>query len=64
MNFSPAISNKAAKKSDKIREWRIDKRTDMSLEECAEIMNPVARGWINYYGAYYISACARSVAIY
>ena len=59
MNFSPAISNKAAKKiRDKVREWRLDKRTDMSLEDFAEIMNSVTRGWINYYGAFFKSACA------
>ena len=60
MNFSPAISNKAAKKiRDKVREWRIDKRTDMSLEDFAEIMNPAVRGWINYYGAFFKSACVK-----
>ncbi len=58
MNFSPAISNKAAKKiRDKVRDWRIDKRTDMSLKDFADIMNSVTRGWINYYGAYTQSAC-------
>lgn len=59
MNFSPAISNKAAKKiRDKVREWRLDKRTDMSLKDFARIMNSVVRGWINYYGAFYRSALA------
>ena len=53
MNFSPAISNKASKKiRDKIREWRIDKRTDKSLGDYAQIMNAVVRGWINYYGVF------------
>lgn len=59
MNFSPAMSNKAAKAiRDKVREWRLDKRTDKSLGDFADITNSVVRGWINYYGAYTKSACA------
>ena len=60
MNFTPGISNKAAKKiRDKIRKWKIAKRTDMSLEDFAQIMNSVIRGWINYYGVLLKSALAK-----
>lgn len=57
VNFSPAISNKAAKSiRDTMRRWRLHRRTDKSLDELARMSNPVVRGWINYYGCFYKSA--------
>jgi group II intron reverse transcriptase/maturase len=57
VNFTPAISHKAAKSiRDTIRHWRLHRRTDRSLDELAQIINPVLRGWINYYGSFYKSA--------
>ncbi|MGA2468980.1 MAG: group II intron reverse transcriptase/maturase [Thermodesulfobacteriota bacterium] len=54
VNFTPAISHKAAKSiRDTIRHWRLHRRTDRSLDELAQIINPVLRGWINYYGSFY-----------
>ncbi|MGD0623152.1 MAG: group II intron reverse transcriptase/maturase [Thermodesulfobacteriota bacterium] len=56
VNFTPAISHKAAKSiRDTIRHWRLHRRTDRSLDELAQIINPVLRGWINYYGSFYAS---------
>lgn len=57
INFSPAISNKAAKAiRQKVRGWRLQLRSDKDLEDLARMFNAVIRGWVNYYGAYYKSA--------
>ena len=32
------------------------RQTDKSLDELAQMINPVVRGWINYYGNFYKSA--------
>jgi RNA-directed DNA polymerase len=56
VSFIPAISNKAAKNiRQTIRGWKIPKRTNATLEEIAKVINPVVRGWFNYYGKYYKS---------
>ncbi len=56
LNFSPAISTKAAKSIRKtIRSWKIHRWTQLSIEELAASFNPVIRGWINYYGRFYPS---------
>jgi hypothetical protein len=59
VSFLPAISNKAAKAiRATIREWRLaSTRNNQSLEDLAELINPVVRGWMNYYGRYYRSKC-------
>ena len=55
-SFLPAMSNEALKaKSDRLRKMRIHRRTDLSLEDLAERLNPVTAGWINYYGRFYPS---------
>ena len=57
VNFSPAISNKAAKRlRDEAKSWRWHLRSDKSLEDLARMFNSVIRGWINYYGRFYKSA--------
>jgi RNA-directed DNA polymerase len=57
INFSPAISNKAAKGiRQRARRWRWPLRSDNSLEDLARMFNPIIRGWITYYGRYYKSA--------
>jgi RNA-directed DNA polymerase len=57
VSFLPAISTKAAKAVRKtIREWRMaSTRNNRSLEDLAQLVNPVVRGWTNYYGRYYHS---------
>ena len=32
-------------------------RNNQRLEDLAELCNPSARGWMNYYGRYYCSKC-------
>src|SRR5664279_1611057 len=35
-----------------IRSWRLHHRSGSTLEQLAVEVNPVTRGWLNYYGAY------------
>ena len=55
--FMPAISKDALKKiSAEVRSWRLDHRTGHTEAELARKINPIVRGWMNYYGAFYRSA--------
>lgn len=55
--FVPAISPQALKaKGDRLREMRIDHRTDLTLDDLARWLNPIVAGWINYYGRFYPTA--------
>jgi RNA-directed DNA polymerase len=57
VNFSPAVSNTAAKTMRQtIRSWRLRCRVDKRIDDLARMFNPVIRGWITYYGQYYKSA--------
>ena len=57
INFTPAISNKAAKAiRQKSRGWNWHLRSDIELEDLARMFNSTIQGWINYYGRYYKSA--------
>lgn len=57
INFTPGVSNKAAKAMrNTIRSWRIHLKPDKSVEDISRMFNPVIRGWINYYGRFYKSA--------
>jgi group II intron reverse transcriptase/maturase len=55
--FLPAISKDAEKKiSRTLRHWRLHRRTTLSLNDLAAMVNPTIRGWLNYYGRYCRSA--------
>ena len=55
--FSPAISPAALKaKGARLREMRIGRRTDLSLDQLARWLNPIIAGWMRYYGRFYRSA--------
>jgi RNA-directed DNA polymerase len=57
VGFTPAVSRKAQKSmSHTIRHWQLNRVTTLSLKELSEQINPVVRGWMNYYGAYCRSA--------
>lgn len=57
INFTPAISNKAANAIRKAsRGWNWPLRSDKELEDLARMFNPIIQGWINYYSRYYKSA--------
>lgn len=57
VNFSPAVSAKAAKSiRQEVRSWKLQTRSDKALDDLACMFNATIRGWINYYGAFYKSA--------
>jgi hypothetical protein len=52
-----AISNDALHKaSAQVRSWRLHLRIGHTLIELAHAINPIVRGWMQYYGAFYSSA--------
>ncbi|MCL5048261.1 MAG: group II intron reverse transcriptase/maturase [Firmicutes bacterium] len=54
VSFTPAISNKAKKAiRTTIRSWHLKRRSSSELETIALAINPITRGWINYYGVFY-----------
>ena len=55
--FGPAVSKDALKKiSAEVRSWRLHVHTDLVLRASSrEWINPVVRGWMQYYGAFYRS---------
>jgi RNA-directed DNA polymerase len=56
-SFLPAVSKDALKKmGQEVRRWRLHRRTDLDFADLARMINPVVRGWMNYYGAFYPSA--------
>jgi RNA-directed DNA polymerase len=57
VGFTPAVSKTAIKAmSATIRSWKLQLWSSASLEDIARRINPVLRGWLNYYGRYYKSA--------
>jgi RNA-directed DNA polymerase len=55
--FTPAISKDALNRiSAQVRSWRLHRRTALSEADLARWINPIVRGWMNYYGAFYRSA--------
>jgi RNA-directed DNA polymerase len=58
--FLPAVSKDALKRmSEEVRSWRIHLRTGTELEGLAAWINPIVKGWMNYYGRYYRTALDR-----
>lgn len=55
--FAPAISPDALKAiSREVRRWRLHTRTRQELDNLADWINPIVRGWIGYYGRFHRSA--------
>lgn len=55
--FLPAVSKDALKRmSGEVRSWRIHLRTATELQDIAEWINPIVRGWMTYYGKFYRTA--------
>lgn len=55
--FLPAVSKEALNRlSQTVRGWRLHRRTELSAAELAKMINPIVRGWMQYYGAFYRSA--------
>jgi hypothetical protein len=56
-SFLPAISTDALNKiSGEVRRWRLHRRVPLTIGEIARWINPIVRGWAQYYGAFYRSA--------
>ncbi|MEU4863410.1 reverse transcriptase domain-containing protein [Kitasatospora aureofaciens] len=56
-SFLPAISKDALKKiSAEVRSWRLHRRINLTFVDLARHINPMVRGWLQYYGAFYRSA--------
>lgn len=54
--FGPAISVAAKKaRSKQIRDWHLNRRSGTDLPGLAREINPIARGWVSCYGAFYRS---------
>lgn len=53
VGFNPAVSNKAKKKLlDKLKEKKTLRHTQVEITDLARIINPIVRGWINYFSQY------------
>ncbi len=53
VGFLPAVSAVAlANMSGQVRRWRLHRWTTRSLDELADWINPVVRGWMQYYGRF------------
>ena len=62
-SFLPAVSKEALKKMGQVvRRWQLHRRTDLSFTDLARMINPVVRGWMRYYGAFYHTALTTFLA--
>ena len=62
VSFSPAISNRAAREIRKtMRDLHFSRRTDLEIEDLARKINPMLRGWVNYFGVFHRSALYAAV---
>jgi RNA-directed DNA polymerase len=53
VGFLPAVSAAAlSAMSGQVRRWRLHRWTTRSLDELADWINPVVRGWMQYYGRF------------
>lgn len=55
-NFSPAMSDKAQKRSQEVvKSWRKEVKPTETIKDLAKVINPVTNGWINYFGKFHAS---------
>jgi RNA-directed DNA polymerase len=51
------MSPRAARSArQEIRSWRLQLKSDKSIDDLSRMFNPVVAGWLNYYGRFYGSA--------
>ncbi len=56
VSFCPAVADDAVKEIGRtIKRWRLHLRSGLTLNDLARAINPIVRGWINYYGRFYRS---------
>jgi RNA-directed DNA polymerase len=52
--FAPAVSKNALKRMNAtVRSWRLHRRVNSTEADLARMINPIVRGWMAYYGAFY-----------
>lgn len=62
--FGPGISPAASKElRQTMRGWRLNRRSGKTLGDLAQMVNPIVRGWLNYYGRYYKSELNQSLQL-
>jgi RNA-directed DNA polymerase len=55
-SFLPAISKAAMKTINReVRGWRLHRHNTWTLGQIAKWINPIVRGWLQYYGQFYRS---------
>lgn len=60
-SFTPAISDDAGKSIRRaIKRWRLHLWSGKTLTDLSRWCNATLRGWINYYGRFYVSALKAS----
>jgi group II intron reverse transcriptase/maturase len=56
-SFLPGVSPEALKKMRaRIRSWRLGDHAPLPMEDVARFINPILRGWWQYYGRFYRTA--------
>ncbi len=56
-SFLPAVApGKLTAISRRVTAWQLQRRTSLTLNDLAAGMNPVLRGWLTYYTAFYQTA--------
>lgn len=64
MTFSPSIGAKALKNiRQQVDAWKLHRRTFSRLKDIAKEMNPIIRGWIEYYGHFRRSELYKMAAV-
>jgi RNA-directed DNA polymerase len=53
-SFLPAVSREAiVRMRQRIRSWKIQRQTPVTLADLAQKYEPILRGWWNYYASFY-----------
>jgi RNA-directed DNA polymerase len=53
-SFLPAVSREALKvMGQRVRRWSVHRHVSSNLADLARWMNPIVRGWMQYYGRFY-----------
>lgn len=56
-SFCPGVSAMAKNEMRRrIGSWKLGRRTRQSIEDLSRALNPILRGWLNYYGRFYRTA--------
>jgi RNA-directed DNA polymerase len=64
VSFIPAVSAKATKSMRSVlRQWKLSHRGDLAFETLVQWLQPVVRGWVNYYGRFCPSALYRALRV-